>query len=169
MSDLEDYKDIIGYDGKYKINKKGDVLNVKKNKLLKKSLNRGYYRVKLFDEEKKPKDYLLHRLLGIHFISNPDNKPIIDHINRNKGDNDLNNLRWVSYEENSKNRTPLKNKINGVKYVGVRFIKNVIKKPYRAETKIDKKYYHIGYYNTEEEAYENYKKFNKEKGYEIID
>ena len=96
-------------------------------------------------------------MLGIQYLPNPDNLPCIDHINRIRLDNDLNNLRWVSYSTNSKNKTSSKNATS--KFIGVRKTKNK-KKPYRDETTYQGKYYSVGYYETEEEAYEAYKKFN---------
>ena len=53
--------------------------------------------------------YLKHRIIAEQFIPNPDNLPIIDHINRNKTDNRIENLRWVSNSDNSKNRTATSN------------------------------------------------------------
>lgn len=47
--------------------------------------------------------FLLHRAVAELFIPNPDNKPCIDHINGNKHDNRLRNLRWVTYSENMLN------------------------------------------------------------------
>ena len=62
--------------------------------------------------------------------------------------------------ENCKNLNSRKN--TSSKFVGVRKIKNKIIKPYRAETTFQKKKYHVGYFETEEEAHEAYKQFNKE-------
>ena len=44
--------------------------------------------------------HLVHRLMALAFIPNPDNKEMIDHINRNKLDNSIENLRWVTRSEN---------------------------------------------------------------------
>ena len=49
--------------------------------------------------------YQLHRIIAKHFIENPDDLPQVDHIDRNKTNNSIENLRWVSNSENSRNRT----------------------------------------------------------------
>lgn len=45
----------------------------------------------------------IHRIVAELFVPNPDNKPMIDHINRNKHDNRAENLRWVTNKENMNN------------------------------------------------------------------
>ena len=44
-----------------------------------------------------------HRVVALQFIKNPDDKPFIDHINRIRSDNRIENLRWVSHYENMQN------------------------------------------------------------------
>lgn len=48
------------------------------------------------------KRYRLHRLIAMKYISNPDNKPVVDHIDNNKENNSISNLQWLTYSENSK-------------------------------------------------------------------
>lgn len=47
--------------------------------------------------------YFVHRLIAETFIPNPDNKPFVDHIDRNRQNNNVSNLRWVTAEENQNN------------------------------------------------------------------
>ena len=59
---------------------------------------KGYLRIAL-----KGKKHLVHRLVAEAFIPNPENKPYIDHINTDRTDNRVENLRWVTNKENCNN------------------------------------------------------------------
>lgn len=71
------------------------ILKIYKNK-------RGYLQVGLY-KKGKFKSYSVHRLVAEHFIPNSDNKSCIDHINTNKTDNRVCNLKWVTHKENMNN------------------------------------------------------------------
>ena len=60
----------------------------------------GYVQVHLNDHT-----YYYHRILAKHFIPNPDDLLEVDHIDRNKANNSLENLRWVTRSQNLSNRT----------------------------------------------------------------
>lgn len=104
----EIWKPIKGYEGKYYISNKGNVLAENyersgKSKLLKPTLTTtGYLKVELWVGSKR-KTYRLHRLIAEAFIPNPQNKQFIDHINTIKTDNRIENLRWVTRSENMNN------------------------------------------------------------------
>ena len=49
--------------------------------------------------------YKLHRILAKHFLPNPENLPEVDHIDRDKTNNSIENLRWTSRSENCRNKT----------------------------------------------------------------
>ena len=100
--------DIKDYEGLYKINKKGEVLNCCRNKILKYNLSgkvKRYYSIRLYKNGKQT-SFSLHRLLALHFIQNDDleNKTWIDHKDRNKLNNNLDNLHWVTPSGNARNR-----------------------------------------------------------------
>ena len=98
----EIWKDIPGYKGLYQISSFG---NVKRgDKVRKTYISNGYYTLSLYKNGKETHKRI-HRLLGETFIPNPENKPYIDHINRDKLDNRLENLKWATTIENSHNHS----------------------------------------------------------------
>lgn len=82
----------------YLVSEKGDILNVKRNKLRKHDINKkGYKWLKLQNFNKK---WLVHRLVATLFIPNPDNKPQVNHKDGNKLNNHYSNLEWCTNYEN---------------------------------------------------------------------
>lgn len=108
----EYYTPIPGYEGVYVINKEtGDVvsfflnsgkIDFNKPKLLNRRLtHKGYWSVALSYKHKKGgKHITLHRLLALTFLPNPENHPLVRHLNDVKLDNRICNLCWGTYQEN---------------------------------------------------------------------
>lgn len=98
-----EWYDIPNFEGIYKINLNGEVKNCYRNTLLTLHLNnKGYFTVTL-SKNGFGKNYTIHSLLAKIFLPNPYNKPCVDHINGDKTDNNLKNLRWATYKENLNN------------------------------------------------------------------
>jgi len=88
----------------YTISRDGVITNIKTGKVKKPTLNQktGYLFVLLHDGGRK-QNITVHRLLATHYIPNPNGFRCVDHINRNKTDNRIENLRWVSHSDNKVN------------------------------------------------------------------
>lgn len=87
----------------YEISSLGNIRNYKTKRILKiRNIINGYSNICL-----NGKTFKVHRLVAIAFIDNPNNKPTVNHIDKNKHNNKLDNLEWATYTEqknHSKNR-----------------------------------------------------------------
>jgi hypothetical protein len=87
----------------YQISTFGNVKNIITNKLLKPSKKGGYYNISLVNFYCK-KSFKVHRLVAIAFIPNPINKPEVNHKDKNKKNNHIDNLDWMTRKENNIHR-----------------------------------------------------------------
>jgi hypothetical protein len=113
MSGEQEWRDVCGYGGiyvgLYQISNDGCVRRVKggqgakAGRVLKPGPNScGYRTVDLYADGNRSK-HTVHRLVAEAFIPNPDDKCQVDHINRDKLNNHVSNLRWATQSENNIN------------------------------------------------------------------
>ena len=92
-------KQIKDYENYY-IDENGNIYNLNTNKKLQGSIGENgdkYYRL---SKNGSKKMFYAHRLVAEAFIENPNNLPVVNHIDGNKINNHISNLEWVSYSEN---------------------------------------------------------------------
>lgn len=110
----EEWKDVVGYEGIYQVSNYGSVKSLErktfhgkvcftsKEKPMKQCLRGGYKTVCLRKDNAK-KMQRVHRLVAQAFISNPENKQFVDHIDGDRLNNVVTNLRWCTPRENMNN------------------------------------------------------------------
>ena len=112
MENIEFWKDIVGYEGRYQVSNNGNVKSLaritesrkgvfqNKKEVILKSFDsgRGYLKYKLCSSGEKT--ISAHKLVAMAFIENPENKSQINHLNGLKKDNRACNLEWCTGSEN---------------------------------------------------------------------
>lgn len=98
----EEWRDIVGYNGRYQISNKGNVRSLQRGWFIdmKPRNQRGYLFVVLYDGETH-KRRPIHRIVAETFIPNPNDYPIINHKDENPANNCVENLEWCTYKYNS--------------------------------------------------------------------
>ncbi len=166
----EIWKCIPGFEG-YQASNLGRIKSLSTNKITNGTkTNKGYLVVGI-----KGKMYQVHRLVLFAFKGLPPDNKVCDHIDRNPLNNNIENLRWVTQQENTLNRKVWgRSNLKGVSiwpqksYLKDGTISLTIR--ITAQITIDKKCVKIGYFKNEQEAHEAYKQaFKKHHGYEWMD
>ena len=108
----------------YKITLNGRVFSIKSKKYIGNYTdNQGYKTVRVYkDNDCKGKYIKIHRLLAELFIENPLNLPFVDHYDKNRSNNCLSNLRWISPRDNCCNHKVYPQNTTG--HNGITLLKN---------------------------------------------
>lgn len=118
----------------YKISEDGTIISLYTGKTKSQHVgSTGYYMVSL-SHEGKSRPQRVHRLLASMFISNPEKKPEVNHVDGNKLNNSLDNLEWVTHEENMRhafstglaNNTGSKNGLSKLKEKDIPIIRQLL-------------------------------------------
>lgn len=131
----------------YLIREDGAVFAIKGDRWMSQLFDGRYYFVWIWIAKKRKKSYI-HRMLCNAFIEKEDDQcNQVDHIDRNKLNNSLSNLRWVTSSQNSMNSSPISksSSFRSVYY-------SIEKKKWASKIKVNKKETFLGYYDNEEDA-----------------
>jgi hypothetical protein len=147
---MEIYKVIKSFRN-YSVSNLGNVKNNKTGKILKPQINGlqgNQYKTVTLCEDGLKECWKIHKLVAEAFIPNPLNKKSVDHIDNNRFNNVVDNLRWATQSENGMNKSMHSNSTTGVK--GVHYYKPLNK--WVAHICVNRLRRHIGYFETKEEA-----------------
>ncbi len=142
----ETYKKIEGFEN-YSVSDHGNVRNDKTGRILKGKLDNGYLRVDLW-KHKTRHTKKIHKLTAEAFLLNPENKKCVDHIDNNKHNNKLVNLRFATSQENNQNRSISNRNTSG--YKGVHWHKRSMK--WQARITINGKIINLGSFINKDDA-----------------
>jgi hypothetical protein len=158
----EVWKDIEGYVGKYQVSNLGRVKRLAhsiscdnqwrchvrnyKEKILKLCNDKDGYLLVSLGKDGKRITKKVHRLVCEAFLDNPNGYGQINHKNKNKKDNRVENLEWCNHTQNQVHRFKYKGKPRGVT--------KTVSNTYQASISIDGREIYIGRYKTIDEAYE---------------
>ena len=102
--EVEVWKDVVGFEDKYLVSNLGRVYSKITKKILKQNLHvNGYFTLatKIGGRNGKAVCFKVHRLVATAFLPNIENKPLVNHIDGVKTNNNVNNLEWCTAKENT--------------------------------------------------------------------
>lgn len=111
----EIWKNLVGFESSYEVSSKGRIRSKERYvksvratcgkrlvnaQIIKQFIKNNGYMSVLLQGKKGRVNVLVHRAVAIAFLPNPDNLPVVDHIDTNKTNNEVSNLRWVTHSQN---------------------------------------------------------------------
>ena len=102
MTRAEEWKPLLGFEGRYDISNLGRIKNIKSNRIVKSQISpQGYLCCSLRRiGETKTCTIRINRAIAQAFIPNPYNYPVVNHKDGNKLNNSIENLEWCTYKHN---------------------------------------------------------------------
>lgn len=109
-----EWENVVGYEGLYMVNRRGDVVSLDrlkgqfgsgrrvKGRIMTQRKNHKGYKTVHLSKQGKGRWVLVHRIVAKAFIENPLNKPQVNHIDGDKENNCVENLEWVTGSENAR-------------------------------------------------------------------
>lgn len=97
---MEEWKDIDGYNGDYKISNLGNIYSTKSRRLLRNTDNGKGYKIIGLSKNNIRTNFYVHRLVAEAFIRKPNEKEVINHKDYNRSNNSVENLEWLTQLEN---------------------------------------------------------------------
>ena len=137
---MEKWVQIYGYENLYEISDLGNIRS--KNLQMKQQIDRYGYKYIALTKDKIQKKHKVHRLVLSSFIGDEPNM-VCNHKDKNRLNNNLNNLEWVSILDNNIHKF-----LDKTKHVGITFKQN----KWYSRIQINKKRINLGYYKTLQEA-----------------
>jgi hypothetical protein len=171
--DGEIWKDIERCEGRYQMSNFGRLKSLSriidnkrgtyilKEKIIALYINKLGYVIFSIKINNKQFNFLAHRVVATLFVENKKINSEVNHIDRIRSNNVFTNLEWVSRAENGCHRSLNIKKTS--KYIGVSIDKKMKINIWKSQIQINNKKIHLGFFKTEEEAYQsrcNYEKNN---------
>lgn len=107
---MEEWRDIKGFEGYYKVSSKGQIISIERKdknnhirqqRIIKQRYDKYGYLFVCLCKDGNAKYYKVHRLVASAFIPNPKEYPQVNHKDESKDNNDVNNLEWCDAKYNS--------------------------------------------------------------------
>ena len=113
MTESEIWKDVVGYEGIYKVSNKGNIYSVERiaqgrkcgGIILKPICDKDGYLIVSLYKNGGTKNKKIHRLVTEAFIPNPNNLPQVNHRDEVKDNNNVSNLEWCTSKQNNNHGT----------------------------------------------------------------